>query len=541
LDVVRRWPWVVLASLALLLTALPGPWARGEQSHPRVCVHNGGCYPSLAAAVAHAASGATVELPPGVFRGGLKITRSVRLVGAGEDRTDIHGGGPVITVTGSPQVTVSLRNLSITGGVTRSYREGGERESFQAFGGGLLVAPVSHPDAEETVGATVRLSHVRVMGNRATPTTTSPSPSGVKCPHGDCPFARAAGGGIANYGTLSLDHTTVSGNTVGSHVSDANGGGVFSALGDLEIGSSVVADNRAVAKGIGRYAEGGGAFVESGGLDVHHSWIVSNRATLVTRLPVHAQGTVIDMNANSGAIHIGDGSQVHISHARLSGNSISAIDPRGEPLAFDAAMLVGDSHLQMDHTVVTHNRVRVDVATAEDVGSSGTALELDGPGMVTDSLVADNPVRTYSRNGQSIATGGVGVYDFAGNPRQVTFRRVRVVGNVATARSSHGSALVKGAGVVNNSLLDLHHVLVAHNVGIARGPSATAQGGGVWNGVDLSGPPVVLRAWDSRIVWNSLTASHGGTRQGGGLFTTAPVTLRHTVIEHNKPDDCVGC
>jgi hypothetical protein len=34
-------------------------------------------------------------------------------------------------------------------------------------------------------------------------------------------------------------------------------------------------------------------------------------------------------------------------------------------------------------------------------------------------------------------------------------------------------------------------VIVRDNIGAASGPSATAQGGGIWNGPLLSGPPVV--------------------------------------------------
>jgi hypothetical protein len=539
MDVVRRSRWILVPFTALVLTCLPAGAAQAQRGP--ACVRHGGCWSTLAAAVAHAPRGATVELGAGVYHGGVRITRSLALVGAGAHRTAVTGGGPVITVSGSPDVKVSIRDLAISGGVTRAFGEGADRVSFRAYGGGLLVSPVSQPGAEPTAGATVSLRHVRVVGNRATPTTTSPSPSGVTCPVGDCPFSLARGGGIASFGTLSLDHTVVSGNESGRHVSDANGGGVFSALGDLEVHSSLIAANRAVARGIGRYAEGGGLFVESGDVDVRHSRFVGNRADLVTSWPVLGQGTLIDMNANSGAIHVGDGSRVHVGHSRLAHNSITAIDPQGEPLAFDAAMLVGSSRLLMDHTVIVHNRVHADVATAEDVGSSGTAVELDGPGTVTDSLVAGNRVTTYSRDGQSVATAGLAVYDFSDDPRQVTLRRVTVTRNVARAHSLHGSALVKGAGLVNNSLLDLDQVRVTHNSGVAGAPSATAQGGGVWNGADLSGPPVVLRARDSRIAWNSLVTSAGGTRAGGGLFTTAPVVLQRTLIDHNRPEDCAGC
>jgi len=40
---------------------------------------------------------------------------------------------------------------------------------------------------------------------------------------------------------------------------------------------------------------------------------------------------------------------------------------------------------------------------------------------------------------------------------------------------------------------------------------------------------------------NSLTGSPGITLQGGGLFTTLPVTLHNSVISGNIPDQCFGC
>jgi hypothetical protein len=40
---------------------------------------------------------------------------------------------------------------------------------------------------------------------------------------------------------------------------------------------------------------------------------------------------------------------------------------------------------------------------------------------------------------------------------------------------------------------------------------------------------------------NTLSATAGVSREGGGLFTTVPVTLDDTVIADNSPDQCFGC
>ena len=45
---------------------------------------------------------------------------------------------------------------------------------------------------------------------------------------------------------------------------------------------------------------------------------------------------------------------------------------------------------------------------------------------------------------------------------------------------------MQGAGIFNNSLLDLRRVQVSGNVGKATLRPAAAEGGGIWNGVELS-------------------------------------------------------
>ena len=120
-------------------------------------------------------------------------------------------------------------------------------------------------------------------------------------------------------------------------------------------------------------------------------------------------------------------------------------------------------------------------------------------------------------------------------------RNTRISGNSAVARSPEGSALTVGAGVFSNSLLALDGVLVQRNTGTARAPSATAQGGGIWNGPFLSGPPVQLTLTSTRVVDNALVTSPNGIRQGAGLYTTEPITPLPSVIIRNVPDQCFGC
>jgi hypothetical protein len=74
----------------------------------------------------------------------------------------------------------------------------------------------------------------------------------------------------------------------------------------------------------------------------------------------------------------------------------------------------------------------------------------------------------------------------------------------------------------------MHGVLVGANTGRADAPSGVAQGGGIWNGVDLSGPDVQLTLGHSALLGNRIAATAGITPQGGGLYTTTPATLTAT-------------
>jgi hypothetical protein len=521
------------AALASALLASQAGFVSSAATGP-LCVGPGsGCYSSVAGALAAAPPGQTIKIAPGTWHGGFVVTKSVHLVGAGQSRTEIRGGGPVITIgsgAGAGSLHVSISDLTVSGG--RSVGNG-----FQSRGGGIDIPPA----ASNGIGATVKLTDVTVRGNRATATTTSPSPSGVKCPHGFCPYAEAQGGGIANSGRLTITHSTVSHNTLDGPLSDAIGGGVFSELGSLSVQNSTISGNRAAPASFGRYAEGGGLFVRSGTVAINHTDVTGNHADLVTSWPIMGQGTLIDMNANSGGVHIGDGITASITHSVISHNAISAIDTKGEPLAFDAAMLVGDSYLKMVDTRIEHNDAVTRVATSEDVGPSGTAVEFDGPADVVDSRIVGNTASQVTTHGPAAASGGLAVYDFFDNPRQVTLSHVLIEGNTATASSAHWPASALGAGVFNNSLLKLDHVTVRRNVGSAHGSTSEAQGGGIWNGAFLSGPPVELSLDHVVVTGNSLSTAPGGTRQGAGLYTTEPVQRQHTTIVNNSPDNCFGC
>jgi hypothetical protein len=523
--------------IAVALTAALTPAASAKT----LCVgHQSGCYRAIQPAVDAARNGDVVRIKPGTFQGGVTVNKSIRLQGSGAGETRIAGGDHVLTLGtlfGTSAPTIEVDGVTVTRGRATDSFDG----TFIARGGGVYIPP----GQDLALGADVTITDSVIVRNEAAPETTAPSPSGAQCPDSDCPYAEADGGGIDSWGTLTLDRVVVARNrSAGAVSSDAMGGGIYSHQGDLTIRHSSITGNAAVTvPPNARFAEGAGIFIRAGGtLTIEWSSIEDNAASLTSTWPVFAGDALIDMNAHAGGLHVSSGIPTTIRNVRFTGNVASAFDPAGEPFAFDSAMLIEDSPLRMDNTVFSGNEVRASYADSADVGVSGTVLELDGPGLITDTSITGNSVSAFSRDGLAGASNGLAVYNFSDHePALVVVRDSVIDRNRTVARSSTGTAMVHGGGIYNNSLLELRKVVVSSNSSAAFGPDGHAQGGGIWNGVELSGPPVELTLKDSLISRNSLTGSAGIALDGGGLFTTEPVTRVRTRIANNRPDDCFGC
>ena len=524
---------IAVAGAAVAFAAGASP--AGAHGSDALCVADArGCYATVQQAVDAAREGDTIRIGRGTFAGGITIVKSVHITGAGPGATTIKGGGPVVTI-GDPdaatQPTVSVSDVTITGGVSHG-------DGVFAAGGGVLI----NAGAGSSVGATVTIRRAVIRGNRAEPTRTVPS-GAARCPDGECPYAQADGGGIASLGSLTVIDSVIAENQAGGIASDATGAGISSRLGALSLTRTLVERNRAVVTPPnGRFAEGGGVFVDAGELSVRDSVVRDNRADLSSTLPTYGDtGEVIDMNAHAGGIHVSDRVPTTIDSSRLTGNVAIATDPNGQPLALDSALLVLNSPVTMRHTVVSGNRTEGRTASTAEPGPGGSAVELDGGGTVVDTRISDNTSVQRSADGVAGVVGAFAVLNFDGDPHLLVVRDSEIRDNTATAATTTGDATVQGAGIFNDSLLELHGVAVRGNVGKASGPRGRAEGGGVWNGDELSGGPVSLAIDRSTITHNTLTAGRGIAIQGAGLFTSLPVTLTGTRIAGNSPDQCVGC
>jgi hypothetical protein len=208
---------VRVALIAGALTAIVlaiAPAASGASAANVRCVGHPPCFATIQQAVDAVHDGDVIRIEPGTFAGGVTIDKSVEVVGSGARKTIIKGGGPVLTIGEAfaprePKVTIS--KVKITGGHTTSSplsKEFFGKKNLLALGGGIAIPPGKFTKDHITDGATVKVTDSVISGNRVGPSATVPS--GLPCPSRSCPFAYAGGGGIDNWGALTLERTKVS-------------------------------------------------------------------------------------------------------------------------------------------------------------------------------------------------------------------------------------------------------------------------------------------------------------------------------------------
>ncbi len=449
-----------------------------------VAVCPSGCtFGQIAPAIAAASPGDTVQVAAGSYAGGFTIDKGVRLVGAGAGTTMITGGGPVVTIGKlgtADEPTVSISGVTITGGVTRSSPEStlfSGAEDVYAFGGGVEIPP----NADGTGGATVTISNSIITDNRAAP--TGAIDSGIPCPpditiaciNGDLPFAWAAGGGIDNWGTLTLVNTTVSNNHIGSasglstDASEADGAAIQNWLGPLRIENTIITGNHAgVAAPDGRSADSGAIFLLGGTLMMRNSWLTDNEASVSTTMPTDVAG---DTGAVAGAIHLtGNVSIATIDNTTIAGNSARMTNTLGDATAFS-----GGIHVDLGVTFrLTNSNVsdnRVSVATLPGSSGSVTADSAAGEmhGTISNTSLVDNTVSVRSDAGDANAIAGASI--FFGSMSNSLVR-----GNRVQASAPHGAASVSGGGLLaDDGGMTLRATTVSANTAEADGHSAIAQ------------------------------------------------------------------
>ena len=290
--------------------AVSGTGASADTPHA-LCVGGSHCYATIQAAVDAADSGATIRIGAGRFAGGVTINDDVHLRGVASSATRITGGGPVVTIgSASATPTVSLANLTITGGMTTTNPQAPTcGPDVPTCGPGYATATALGGGVEAFPGTTVTILDSVVTHTRAIPALSVPSVRAT-CP-GDmpCPASFGDAAGIDDWGTMRLVRTMVSDNHAEAVQSD--GGGVVVESGaSLTLRDSTVSRNSAsAAPPTGRFVAGGGIFVDGGSLTVDNSSIDRNTSSLADSFPspYPVQDGPDTANSIAGGVFLSDG------------------------------------------------------------------------------------------------------------------------------------------------------------------------------------------------------------------------------------------
>jgi hypothetical protein len=199
---------------------------------------------TLRNAIFNAQNGSTIDLkinqlagPIVLTHGELDLNKDLTIRATGPGLETVSGGGTSRVFEVDPGALVTLSNLTITGGNGMANSPSGGAAAFDGIGGGVLNY------------GTLTLSGCTVSGNSATPNS----------------FGDSFGGGIANYGALTVDSSALSSNTA-----FGCGGGIYNLGGTVMVSNSTLSGN-------GAHAEGGGIF-NTGTVTISGSTLTGNFA-----------------------------------------------------------------------------------------------------------------------------------------------------------------------------------------------------------------------------------------------------------------------
>ncbi|HUF54112.1 MAG TPA: choice-of-anchor Q domain-containing protein [Dehalococcoidia bacterium] len=385
----------------------------------------------------------------------------------------INGDGmflPFITNTGAG---LTLDGLTVTNGGESAIINNGDlilqnaeiTNSNATFSSGAIQ---NNPDATATINNSL------VMGNSA---------------------IAENGGGIFNFGTMTLNNTTVSNNNANQH-----GGGIFN-TGTLQLNNSTVSFNGAGQRGGGIWNEdeltlnntdvngntaanyGGGIFAEAPG-----TVTITNGSSLSSNLASVNGGGIL-----SESVLVVQNSSVNGNTAANYGGGINA----GGPVTITNSTIIGNtavtgggggiqaqiSSLTIANSTLTGNSAGTDGGAIRNVSLnattiSGSTLSGNNAGAQGGAIYSDEPGSTVSivsstLSGNTANSGGAIRANFSG----LSLGNSTVTGNTA----------VFGGGIYNGeeSSTGLINVTITDN-------TATTSGGGVYSPADAPGD-VVMR------------------------------------------------
>ncbi|WPD21438.1 MAG: choice-of-anchor Q domain-containing protein [Candidatus Electrothrix scaldis] len=318
------------------------------------------------------------------------------------------------------------------------------------------------------------------------------------------------GGGMYNEGTVTLNNSTISDNSVTSTQTNniyLYGGGIYN-KGTVTLNNSTVSDNSAATtKANIVYLYGGGMYNE-GTVTLNNSTVSGNSATTTSKTnKAYLYGGGI---CNKGT--------VTLTNSTVSENSAYTHAP-DEAAAYGGGMY-NEGTVTFNNSTVSGNSAYAN-AFCEDIPAYGGGIYNRGGGTVTlnNSTVNGNSVHAYA-SFYPYAYGG-GIY----NEGTITLTDSTVSDNSIDASDDKG-VYVYGGGIYNKGLVTLTNSTVSGN-SAHSGLHSNIYGGGIYNEGTV-------------MLYNSTISDNSARKNGGGIYNTGTITLTDSTVSSNSANDGGG-
>ena len=286
---------------------------------------------------------------------------------------------------------------------------------------------------------------------------------GVTVRYGNCDTSCSGGGGIANYGTMSIKNSTVQFNRAGA------GGGIGNDGGRMTLSNTTVIANSANL-GAGLY--------NSGSLTMNNSTISANSANSYAG-GLSNIGSVTLKNTNFlGNSADEDGGGIH-SSGSIAISSGAFFGNRADN--FGGGMFIAGGDVRVSDAAISGN-----MAVNGGGGVYNTATL-----RVTDGMFFNNRVNPFGGSGAAIFNDSTGTLTAS---RSSFFNNIAYVGGgihnlgsleVTQSNFTSNTAYNLGGGLSNSSSATVDHCEFYSN-------TASNYGGGIWNGSTLIATSDVL-------------------------------------------------
>ena len=328
------------------------------------------------------------------------------------------------------------------------------------------------------------------------------------------------GGGIYNTGNLTVNHSTISNNSAGNGLGDADGaissdttsgngfgGGIFN-TGNLTVNYSTISDNLAangggISVGSGRYLAG---TITVNTITVNNSCISRNTALV---------GGAID-NSIAQEEAYGGGDTIIVNNSLISNN-----------YANYAGGINNAGNITLNNSTISYNTATQNGGGIYNVGIDDPSFSRGVPGVVGyGSVTVSNS--TISDNS---ATSGGGIYN-AGTL------------SVSSSNIWDNHASNEGGGIYNISnsvaagylgLVTVSYSTIGHN-------TADIAGGGIYNAPDLYLGEILYQTGSFSVIYEGLsivtvsdsTIADNQAHFGAGIYNAGTLTVDDSAIKYNK-------